>query len=187
MRSPASSLLIAAALLVSSSALALPKVGDPAPDFTAQDETGATVSLAQFKGLPVVLYSYPRDDTPGCTREAIAFSQEKDRLQTLGAVVLGISAQDAESHKAFKVKHNLNFPLLVDPDTKVMQAYGFWNGRNASRHTVLIGPDGKVAAVWENVKVDGHDDEVIAVIEKIMAELKPKTPPPAAVKGKNKK
>ena len=87
------------------------------------------VSLGQFKGLPVVLYSYPADDTPGCTREAVAFSASRQRLQELGAVVLGVSAQDAASHKAFKAKHNLNFPLLVDSaDQALMTAYGFSTG-----------------------------------------------------------
>lgn len=151
---------------------ALPTVGQPAPDFSVKDEEGNAVSLKQLKGVPVVLYSYPMDDTPGCTVEARQFTASRDRLQALGAVVLGVSAQDAQSHKAFKVKHGLNFPLLVDPDARLMKAYGFSNGGMASRMTVLIGPDGKVAQVWPSVKVQGHDEEVLAALEKLLPARK---------------
>ena len=170
-------------LVVSSSAaLALPAVGEVAPAFEAKDEQGVMVSLAKLKGSPVVLYSYPADDTPGCTVEAKQFSAAQQRLGALGAVVLGVSAQDAASHKAFKEKYGLNFPLLVDPEQKLMKAYGFWGGGGyATRSTVVIGPDGKVVAVWPTVKVSGHDEEVLAVLEKMLPQ-KAASPAPAKKK-----
>ncbi|MBI5498111.1 MAG: peroxiredoxin [Deltaproteobacteria bacterium] len=149
-------------------AWALPAPGQPAPPFTTVDEQGNKVSLEQFRGMPVVLYAYPKDDTPGCTVEAKQFNAARDRLHALGAVVLGISGQDAQSHREFKAKYGLDFPLLVDPDRKVMKAYGFWNGLWASRKTVLIGPDGRVVRTWDDVKPQGHDEEVLAELEKLV-------------------
>lgn len=150
-----------------------PTVGQPAPDFSLADETGQTVRLGDLRGSPVIFYSYPKDDTPGCTAEAIAFSGAQQQLARLGAVVLGISAQDAASHQAFKAKHRLNFPLLVDPDHKVMDAWGMWNGQRADRMTYLIGPDGKVAHVWPRVSVQGHDQQVLAAVEALMGSADP--------------
>ena len=175
-------LLLAGCLLAGGggAAWALPAVGDVAPAFDALDETGARVTLAGFKGIPVVLYSYPADDTPGCTVEAKQFSAARERLAALGAVVLGVSTQDAASHKAFKEKYGLNFPLLVDPEHKLMKAYGFSSGgAYAARMTVLIGPDGKVAAVWPTVKVQGHDEEVLAALEKLLPKKAAPAPAPA--------
>ncbi|MEW5848879.1 MAG: peroxiredoxin [Myxococcota bacterium] len=156
-------------LLTCANADALPKVGEMAPDFTAVDEQGNTIRLKDLRGSPVVLYSYPKDDTPGCTVEAKQFTEAHKDFQALGAVVLGVSGQDAQSHKEFKQKYGITFPLLVDPERKLMKDYGMWNGVMASRMTVLIGPDGRVAAVWPTVKPDGHDDEVMAELRKLLA------------------
>jgi peroxiredoxin Q/BCP len=132
--------------------------------------------LSDFRGSPVVLYFYPRDDTPGCTREACAFRDRKAELQKLGAVVLGVSTDDLERHRQFRAKFELNFPLLVDADHKVAERYGAWREKNMygkksmgiQRSTFLIDSDGKVAKVWKQVKVDGHDEQVLAAL----AELK---------------
>ena len=161
--------LAAAFTLVSVEAAAQPVVGAVAPDFSVQDETGRPVKLSDLKGRPVVLYSYPKDDTPGCTTEARAFTAILPRLTALGAVVLGVSGQDADSHRAFKDKHGIGFPLLVDPDRELMTRYGMWRGMLASRTTVLIGPDGKGAAVWPRVDVTGHDQEVLLAVEQLVA------------------
>lgn len=154
--------------LACSNANALPKVGQPAPDFAVVDETGQPVRLLDLRGSPVVLYSYPKDDTPGCTVEARNFNAALPQLTSLGVVVLGVSGQDAESHRAFKHKHGISFPLLVDADRKLMRAYGMWNGVMASRSTVLIGPDGKVAAVWSQVNPATHDQEVLEAVRTLL-------------------
>jgi peroxiredoxin Q/BCP len=147
-----------------------------APAFTLTADDGSKVRLSDMKGRPVVLYFYPRDDTPGCTREACAFRDRKADLQKLGAVVLGVSTDSLESHRRFREKFELNFPLLVDADHKVAQRYGAWREKNMygkktmgiQRSTFLIDASGRIAKVWKNVKVDGHDDQVLAAL----AELK---------------
>src|SRR3954466_14990877 len=127
-----------------------PKVGDKAPDFTAQDQDGKTVKLADFAGKQaVLLYFYPKDNTPGCTKEACGFRDSLNDLKSQGVQVLGVSMDDAKSHKKFIADHNLNFPLLVDTDGKLTDAYGVKaaNGKVARRVSFLIDKDGKITHV----------------------------------------
>jgi peroxiredoxin Q/BCP len=150
--------------------------GQTAPDFTLTADDGSKVRLSDLKGRPVVLYFYPRDDTPGCTREACTFRDRKAELKKHGAVVLGVSADSVQSHGKFRDKLGLNFPLLADEDHQVAERYGAWREKNMygkksmgiQRSTFLIDPAGKVAKVWKQVKVDGHDEQVLAAL----AELK---------------
>jgi thioredoxin-dependent peroxiredoxin len=151
------------------------EAGQSAPDFTLTADDGQKVRLADFKGRPVVLYFYPKDDTPGCTREACAFRDQKAQLKKLGAAVLGVSADGVESHAKFRDKFDLNFPLLADPDHKVADKYGAWREKNMygkkswgiQRSTFLIGADGKVAKVWKAVKVEGHDEQVMDALAEL--------------------
>ena len=146
--------------------------GQDAPDFTAHDDRNGRVTLSSFRGQPVVLYFYPKDDTPGCTREACAFRDRSEELETLGALVLGVSGDDVDSHSRFRNKYSLNFPLLSDPDHKIAESYGAWREKTSYgktsigmvRSTFLIDSQGKVAKVWKKVNVDGHDDQVVAMI-----------------------
>lgn len=146
-----------------------PSVGSPAPSFTLASDSGEEVTLSDLKGSPVVLYFYPRDDTPGCTREACSFRDASTELQRLGAVVLGVSTDDVTSHAKFRDKYQLNFPLLADPDHHVAEQYGAWREKNMygkksmgiQRSTFLIDADGNIAQLWKRVKVDGHDQQVL--------------------------
>ena len=148
------------------------EAGERAPAFTLTADDGTKVRLADLKGQPVVLYFYPRDDTPGCTREACAFRDQQAQLKKLGAQVLGISPDSSESHERFRDKYRLNFPLLSDPDHAVAEKYGAWREKNMygkvslhiQRSTYLVDADGKVAKVWKAVKVDGHDEQVVAAL-----------------------
>ncbi len=148
-------------------------VGQPAPAFTVQDDTGRTVKLSDFRGKKVVLYFYPKDDTPGCTREACNFRDGTSELRALGAVVLGVSTDSVESHQRFKTKFHLTFPLLSDTDKRIVDAYGVWKKKSMygrtflgiERTTVLIDEQGRVAKVFPRVKVDGHFDEVIDALK----------------------
>jgi len=150
-----------------------PKVGSPAPSFSLPADSGEEVTLARQKGKWVVLYFYPRDNTPGCTREAIAFQGAAAALKQRGAVVLGVSRDSITSHCGFKEKQGLRFPLLSDPDSKVHKLYGAYGDKmmygkkvtGALRTTALIAPDGKLARLFSNVKVDGHADAVLAAID----------------------
>lgn len=147
--------------------------GEKAPDFTLAADDGKKIKLSQLKGQPVVVYFYPRDDTPGCTREACAFRDRRRELEKLGAVVLGISPDDAKSHAKFRDKFELNFPLLCDVDHKVAEKYGAWREKNMygkvsmgiQRSTFLIDRTGKVAKVWRKVNVDGHDEQVLEALK----------------------
>lgn len=149
--------------------------GQKAPTFLLPADDGKTVELADFQGRPVVLYFYPKDDTPGCTKEACAFRDRKKEIEKLGAVVLGVSPDDVESHVRFKEKYRLNFPLLADKDHQVAERYGAWREKNMygkktlgiQRSTFLIGPDGTVAKVWKRVKVDGHDEQVLEALKNL--------------------
>lgn len=153
-------------------ALPLPKVGDLAPTFTATATDGSTVRLGDFAGKWVVLYFYPKDDTPGCTKEACGFRDVYAQIQKKGAIVLGVSADSAKSHAKFTEKFKLPFPLLADEDREIVRAYGVWGeksfmGRNylgIHRVTFLIGPDGRVKAVWPKVKAEEHAAEVLAAL-----------------------
>lgn len=144
--------------------------GKKAPAFTLESAEGGKVSLGDFKGKTVILYFYPKDDTPGCTREAQGFRDALPKIKRKNAVVLGVSRDTAASHCRFRDKYDLNFPLLSDPDAKVIRAYGAWGEKNMYgkksegiiRTTVVIDPEGKVAKVFPKVKVDGHVDKVLA-------------------------
>lgn len=149
--------------------------GKKAPTFSLPSDDGGRVKLADLAGGPVVLYFYPRDNTPGCTREACAFRDEKAQLKKLGATVLGVSTDSVASHEKFRDKFKLNFPLLADTDHKVAEKYGAWREKNMygkksmgiQRSTFLIDAEGKVAKVWKRVSVDGHDAQVIAALKEL--------------------
>jgi len=151
------------------------EAGERAPAFTLTADDGAKVRLADLKGGPVVVYFYPRDDTPGCTREACSLRDQRAVLKKLGAQVLGISGDSTASHEKFRDKYDLNFPLLSDPNHAVAEKYGAWREKNMygkksmgiQRSTFLIDSDGKVAKVWKAVKVDGHDAQVVAALNEL--------------------
>jgi peroxiredoxin Q/BCP len=149
--------------------------GKKAPAFSMNDQTGQAHRLADYAGRPVVLYFYPKDDTPGCTKEACAFTDNLPRFKSSTAAVLGVSILDEQSKARFAGKYNIGFPLLADPDHAIAEKYGTWQkksryGRSYMgivRTTYLIGRDGKVAKRWDNVKVDGHAQAVLETAEKI--------------------
>jgi peroxiredoxin Q/BCP len=149
------------------------EAGAQAPDFELVDHQGQRIRLRDLRGKRVVLYFYPRDGTPGCTREACSFRDVYAKLQKAGVVVLGVSPDPPESHARFRERHRLPFPLLSDPEGKVAQAYGAWAqktlyGRKrwgVARTTFLVGPDGRVERVWRRVKPDGHGEEVLAALQ----------------------
>ena len=159
------SAFVAAALLLGSSCLwaALPATGAPAPAFSLADQSGKTRTLAEFRGNWVVLYFYPRDDTPGCTEEACKFRDDIFALGQLGAQVIGVSLDDSASHAQFAKKYSLPFPLLADPSGAVTRSYGALpeGSRYARRYTFLIDPAGKVAKVYTSVETSRHSAEVI--------------------------
>jgi thioredoxin-dependent peroxiredoxin len=145
-------------------------VGSKAPSFTLPCDGGGKLSLSDFKGQKLVLYFYPKADTSGCTREAIDFSRLKGAFTKAGTAILGVSADPVAKLDKFKTKHSLKVALGSDETHKVLEAYGVWAEKSLYgrkymgilRNTYLIGPDGKVAEVWEKVKVDGHAEEVLA-------------------------
>jgi len=149
--------------------MAAPDIGDIAPDFSLPRDGGGTLSLSAFRGKPVVLYFYPKDDTSGCTQEAIEFSGLKSAFDEIGVTVIGMSPDSVKKHDKFKVKHDLSVELAADEEKTVLQAYGVWveksmYGRKymgVERTTYLIGPDGKIIRVWRKVKVPGHAAEVL--------------------------
>jgi thioredoxin-dependent peroxiredoxin len=151
------------------------EVGKKAPAFTMESSDGGRVKLSELAGKIVVLYFYPRDNTPGCTTEAENFRDALPALKKLGAVVLGVSKDTIATHCKFRDKFELNFPLLTDPDGKVMESYGAWGDKNMYgkkmkgiiRSTVLIGKDGKVKHHWPKVSVKGHVDAVIAAVKEL--------------------
>ena len=149
--------------------------GSKAPAFTLLDDVGRKVKLSELKGHPVVLYFYPRDNTPGCTKQACAFRDRYAELQEMQVQLFGISTDSAESHAKFREKFDLPFPLLVDADHQVSEKYAAWREKNMygkksmgiQRSTYLIDPEGKVAKVWKRVKVEGHDDQVVAAVREL--------------------
>ena len=148
------------------------KVGDPAPAFVLKDQDGRAHRLADCAGRPLVLYFYPKDDTPGCTKEACSFRDALPKFQKSKAAVLGVSVLDTTSKAKFAAKHTLNFPLLADEDHAVAQRYGVWKKKSLygktfmgiARTTFLIGPDGRVAQRWDDVKVDDHAAAVLDAV-----------------------
>ena len=146
------------------------KVGEKAPDFTAVTDTGAEISLSSLRGKKVVLYFYPRDNTPGCTTEACDFRDRAEALAAKDAVVLGVSTDTVASHEKFKAKHALPFTLLADPERELVNAYGVYQekkqyGRSfmgTVRTTFVIDPGGTITSVFEKVKVKDHADAVLA-------------------------
>lgn len=151
------------------------KEGVKAPDFTAPTDGGGILKLSSLKGRKVVLYFYPKDDTPGCTKEACAFRDNLPKFKAGKAAVLGVSILDEASKAKFADKHGLNFPLLADADHAVAEKYGVWQkkslyGRSFMgnvRTTFLIGGDGRVIRRWDNVKVDGHADAVLEAMNEL--------------------
>ena len=149
--------------------------GEKAPAFTLTADDGSQVKLSDLQGRPVVLYFYPKDDTPGCTKEACAFRDRKPELEKLGAAVFGISPDAVESHVKFRDKYGLNFRLLADPNHVVADTYGAWREKNMygkksmgiQRSTYLIDAEGRVARVWPRVQVDGHDNEVLTALQEL--------------------
>ncbi len=148
------------------------KEGQKAPDFSLPSSEGE-ISLKSLKGKTVVLYFYPKDDTPGCTREACAFRDAQAAIKKTGAVVLGVSPDSVDSHGRFKTKYKLNFPLLSDADKSVAKKYGAFGEKTMYgkkvvgmiRSTFVIGPDGVVRKVFPRVRVDGHDEQVLAALK----------------------
>lgn len=148
------------------------KEGDTAPPFTAETSGGGRLSLADLRGQNVILYFYPKDNTPGCTKEACSFRDNYEAFKKQGAVVLGVSTDPAKSHDKFIEKYHLPFTLLADHDQKIVRDYGVWGektfmGRKyfgTHRVTFLIGPDGKIKKIWPQVKPDEHAAEVLAAL-----------------------
>ncbi|HET7224248.1 MAG TPA: thioredoxin-dependent thiol peroxidase [Candidatus Eisenbacteria bacterium] len=151
----------------------LPIIGRPAPDFTLPSTSGEPVSLRQFKGRKtVVLYFYPKDDTPGCTREACDFRDHHAELEAANVVVLGVSPDPMESHLKFRDKQHLPFPLLSDEDASIARMYGVWKQKNLygkksmgiERTTFVIDKTGRIAQIWPKVKVEGHLQDVLEFV-----------------------
>jgi thioredoxin-dependent peroxiredoxin len=148
------------------------KEGDTAPEFTVTTNEGKTVTLSELRGKNVILYFYPKDSTPGCTKEACAFRDDFAEFKKKGAVILGVSTDSAKSHAKFVEKYHLPFPLLVDEDKKIVNAYGVYGPRTfmgikytgTHRITFLIGPDGKIKKIWLKVRPAEHAREILEVL-----------------------
>jgi peroxiredoxin Q/BCP len=148
------------------------KVGDKAPEFSALTQEGRQISLTDFKGQPVILYFYPKDDTPGCTKEACAFRDEFSAFKKKGAVVLGVSTDSVKSHGKFAEKFKLPFLLLADENKTIVEAYGVWGQKSfmgrkymgTHRVTFLIGPGGRIKQIWPEVKPQEHAKEVLGAL-----------------------
>jgi peroxiredoxin Q/BCP len=149
--------------------------GDVAPDFSVPDQTGTLVSLREFRGKPVVLYFYPKDDTPGCTKEACGFRDSFAELREAGAVVLGVSPDSVKSHQKFITKFKLPFPLLADEQRQIVDAYGVWGEKSfmgrkyegTHRVTFLIDATGRIGKIWPAVKPEIHAQEVLAAVQSV--------------------
>ena len=149
--------------------------GKKAPVFSLPDQEGQKHALADYAGRPVVLYFYPKDDTPGCTKESCAFQDNLPKFKKSKAAVFGVSVLNSASKAKFAAKYGLTFPLLADEDHAVMEKYGVWQEKSmygkkymgVARTTYLIGPDGKVVKRWDGVKVDGHAEEVLAAVQSL--------------------
>lgn len=149
------------------------KIGQKAPAFSLPNQDGKIVNLSDYKGKKVVLYFYPKDDTPGCTKESCAFRDGIDEIHDIRAEVIGVSGDSVESHKKFAKKYNLNFPLLSDESKKMLQAYGVWKEKSLygrkfmgiERTTFIIDESGKIDDIFHKVKVDGHLEEVLGELD----------------------
>ncbi|MCW8910545.1 MAG: peroxiredoxin [Gammaproteobacteria bacterium] len=148
------------------------KVGDPAPAFSLYDQHNKQQSLIDYKGQWLVIYFYPRDDTPGCTREACNFRDDILKIRNLNSQVIGISTNDIKSHKDFSEKYSLPFPLLADPDGEVAKKYGsffsLWPIKFAKRHSFIINPEGKIAKIYRDVDTETHSQEIITDLTKLV-------------------
>lgn len=148
------------------------QVGDVVPDFSLESDSGATVSSAALRGKRYVMYFYPKDDTPGCTKEACSFRDGLPHFEKLDVPVFGVSADDAKAHGKFAKKFQLNFPLLIDPDKTLLGYFGVWSEKSmygrvymgVLRATFVVDADGKVEKLWPKVKPEGHADEVLAYL-----------------------
>jgi peroxiredoxin Q/BCP len=172
----------ALALALAGAALAAdpPAVGSAAPAFKLQDQTGKTHALSDYKGKWVVLYFYPKDNTPGCTTQACEFRDNIFAYRELGAVILGISVDDVASHKAFSDQHSLPFPILADSDKSATTAYGTLKeyvgiAKMARRDTFIIDPQGRIAKHYQDVKPAGHSEIVLADLKQLVAQAAKKT------------
>jgi len=151
------------------------KIGDEAPQFSLPKDGGDVIRLADFTGRPVVVYFYPKDDTAGCTSEAIDFTRLKPEFDKAGAAVIGISPDSARKHDKFKAKHELSIALAADEERKAIEAYGVWvekqmYGRSymgVERATFLVGRDGRIAAIWRKVRVKGHAEAVLEAVRSL--------------------
>lgn len=151
------------------------KIGDEAPQFSLPKDGGDVIRLADFTGRPVLVYFYPKDDTAGCTSEAIDFSRLKPEFDKAGAAVIGISPDSARKHDKFKAKHELSIALAADEERKAIEAYGVWvekqmYGRSymgVERATFLVGRDGRIAAIWRKVRVKGHAEAVLEAVRSL--------------------
>ena len=148
------------------------EVGSKAPDFACAADGDRQISLADYAGKKLVIYFYPKDDTPGCTAEAIEFTAQAAAFAATNTEIIGVSADSVEKHEKFKTKHNLGVTLLSDPDQKMLQAYGVWVEKNMygkkymgiERATFLVGEDGKILYIWRKVRVKGHVDAVLETV-----------------------
>ncbi|HJT18327.1 MAG TPA: thioredoxin-dependent thiol peroxidase [Thermoanaerobaculia bacterium] len=155
-----------------------PKVGDIAPNFQLPSTRGKDVTLKEFRGKDVILYFYPKDDTPGCTAEACAFRDRESDLTRTGAVILGVSTDPLSSHEKFRQKYKLNFPLLSDQTADVAKMYGAWKEKNmygrrtwgVARMTYWIGADGRIKKVWKKVDAPNHAGEILADMQAARAK-----------------
>lgn len=163
-------ILIGLSLLLSLAGLLGLSSGDTAPDFSAKNQDGKLIKLSELHGKPVLLYFYPKDDTPGCTKEACNFRDRHGQLLKLGAVIFGISRQDEKSHQEFRKKFHLPFDLLIDDKGEIAKKYGIGTMPVVGFHhrqSVLIGADGKIAKVYSKVDPDHHPDEVLKDLEEL--------------------
>jgi thioredoxin-dependent peroxiredoxin len=153
----------------------IPAVGETAPDFTAEAHTGETLTLSDYKGHTVALYFYPKDDTPGCTKQACSLRDGFAALQDAGIQVIGVSADDLDSHTAFAEKHDLPFPLIADPDHELLEQYGVWAQRSMfgnlfmgiKRTTFLIDADGVIQHVFKRPKTGAHASEILKKVDAV--------------------